>query len=173
MTKWSADGDKHDRHCIVAAIAVGGAVTLFGQPALGISMALTITAWGLLFSPDLDLANTGRHQSGGCKAWHRWKRAGLGWYWKPYGYAFKHRSKFSHTLIPGTLLRILYVVLPVLLVYVRFSGFDLGILFQADQAQVVQLKALVINICVHLSCCFIADIVHLITDKIPPKDWMI
>ena len=162
---WSADGDKHDRRCIVVAIAVGGAVTLWGQPTLGMRMATSIITWGLLFSPDLDLADTGRHQGGGCKAWHRWKRMGLGWVWKPYGHAFKHRSPFTHSLIPGTLLRLLYVLaLPLVFwIWKAFPNFA---------SLLAQLKELSTPILILIGCCFISDVVHLITDKIPPKDWL-
>lgn len=169
---WSADGDKHDRRCVFVAIALGAFVTLLGYPSLGIRMALIITAWGLLFSPDLDLADTGRHQGGGCKAWHRWKRAGLGWVWKPYGHAFKHRSKFSHTLIPGTLLRLLYVGLPWFALYLYFSDFNFGRLLSPSLEQISQLKELSIQVFINIGCCFIADSVHLITDKISPKEWL-
>lgn len=172
MTKWSADGDKHDRRCIIVAIVVGGVATKLGYPALGIKMALIMITWGLLFSPDLDLADTGRWQSGGCKAWHRWKRAGLGWFWKPYGHAFKHRSVYSHTLIPGTLIRLLYVCLPFCCLYLVCVRPDISTVFKNALALKESLKALALQALFIFSSCFIADAVHLSTDNIPPKEWL-
>lgn len=169
---WSSDGDKHDRRCIVVAIAIGGAVTFLGQPALSIKMATTIIIWGLLFSPDLDLADTGRHQGGGCKAWHRWKRMGLGWLWKPYGHAFKHRSPFTHSLIPGTLLRLLYVLALPIAFWIWKTQPDLMAWVDWNAEQIEQFKEQSISVFTLIACCFIADIVHLITDRIHPKDWL-
>ena len=173
---WSADGDKHDRNCVIGAIAVAGLVTKLGHPAL-IGMAPVIVVWGLFFSPDLDLSETGRRNGGGCKAWHRWKRLGLGWVWKPYGKAFKHRSPFTHSLIPGTLLRLLYVFTLPLLFGLGYYLKILGPSFSTLDPQVIKEALLVLKPFGHiaLACigsCFIADAIHLITDKIPLKDWI-
>jgi uncharacterized metal-binding protein len=173
---WSKDGDKHDRNCVIGAIAVIVVVTKLGHPAL-IGMAPMIVIWGLFFSPDLDLSETGRQNGGGCKAWHRWKRLGLGWLWKPYGKAFKHRSPYTHSLIPGTLVRLGYVfILPILLglgyyltiLSPAISTFDL----QVIKGSLIVLKPLSGIVFAILGSCFIADGIHLITDKIPLKDWI-
>lgn len=173
---WSADGDKHDRRCIVVALALGGGIAALGHPVLGLKAGITITTWGLLFSPDLDLSNTGRHQGGGCKAWHRWKRMRLGWFWKPYGYLIPHRSEFSHTLIPGTLLRLLYVLIVPGLLWLWQSDFDFSTLIkEIEPLSAEQLKAqkdFVLYALFYLSCCFTADAVHLWTDNIPFKKWI-
>jgi uncharacterized metal-binding protein len=102
---------------------------------------------------------------------------GLGWFWKPYGYAFSHRSRFSHTLIPGTVLRLLYVLIVPIIIWIWTSDFDFSSLVKEIQPlSAEQLKAqknFVLYALFYLSCCFIADAVHLWTDNIPFKKWII
>ncbi len=52
---------------------------------------------GLLFGPDLDVAS---------KQYYRWGFFRFLWY--PYQAFFKHRSRWSHGLLFGTLLRVIY-----------------------------------------------------------------
>ena len=57
---------------------------------------------GLMFGPDLDIHST------------QYKRWGiLRWIWLPYRKLFRHRSLFSHGLIIGTLIRVVYLVVMV------------------------------------------------------------
>ena len=166
----------HDRRCLAAAVTIGGLLTLTGRPLIGLQATATISIWGLMFSPDLDLADTGRHQGGGCKAWHRWKRMGLGWCWKPYGFLIKHRSPYSHTLIPGTLIRLLYVFIPFVVGYLFIAKPDLWIIFDKlvslDKEYLKSLEPLSSNIFLLLLWCFTADSIHLYSDNIPLKDWL-
>ncbi|MBE9127712.1 MULTISPECIES: metal-binding protein [unclassified Coleofasciculus] len=55
---------------------------------------------GLLFSPDLDLYS---------RPFKRW--GWLRWIWIPYQKVIRHRSIFSHGLLIGTILRLLYLAI--------------------------------------------------------------
>jgi uncharacterized metal-binding protein len=44
----------------------------------------------------------------------------LGWFWKPYGLVIKHRDPASHSLFPGTFVRIGYVCFVPTLVALAF-----------------------------------------------------
>lgn len=78
-------------------------------PVLGVGYAVTADLWmamvisvgflfgGLMFGPDLDTAS---------KQYSRWMI--LKPLWFPYRTFFKHRSRWSHGLILGTLLRVIY-----------------------------------------------------------------
>ena len=91
-------GKTHD--AITAVLAI---------PAFAIAFGLTRDAWvsaviavgflfgGLMFGPDLDTLST---------QYSRWKFFRLLWF--PYRTFFKHRSRWSHGLIFGTLLRVIY-----------------------------------------------------------------
>lgn len=98
-----AKGTTHDQVTMALASVMAGAALYTGAGWL-IYSALGATA-GLLLSPDLDLSNSAWK----CKAWHRWNRLNLGWYWKPYG-LLPHRSPLSHWPLVGTAGRVIYVV---------------------------------------------------------------
>jgi uncharacterized metal-binding protein len=78
-------------------------------PVFGVAFLVTRDLWiaevasvgflfgGLMFGPDLDTAS---------KQYSRWKLFKLMWF--PYRSFFKHRSRWSHGLIFGTLLRVVY-----------------------------------------------------------------
>jgi uncharacterized metal-binding protein len=66
----------------IASAAVVGAAFIFG---------------GLMFGPDLDTVS---------RQYSRWLF--LKWLWFPYRHCFKHRSRFSHGLIFGALIRVIY-----------------------------------------------------------------
>src|SRR4051794_21559906 len=52
---------------------------------------------GLMFGPDLDTAS---------RQYSRWSV--LKFLWFPYRHFFKHRSRFSHGLVFGALIRVIY-----------------------------------------------------------------
>ena len=84
---------------------------LLSVPALGIGVLATGDVWlaalvsggflfgGLMFGPDLDTAS---------KQYARWRFMKILWF--PYRTFFKHRSRWSHGLIFGTLLRVIYLM---------------------------------------------------------------
>ena len=86
------------------------AVTLaLTAPAFVLTYAATRDVWlatvvavgflfgGLMFGPDLDTAS---------KQYSRWRYLKVLWF--PYRHFFRHRSRWSHGLIFGTLLRVVY-----------------------------------------------------------------
>jgi uncharacterized metal-binding protein len=62
---------------------------------------------GLMFGPDLDIYS---------QQYKRW--GGLRWIWLPYRRMFRHRSFFSHGLIIGTIIRVIYLLLFIAIVAV-------------------------------------------------------
>ena len=60
---------------------------------------------GLMFGPDLDIYSV---------QYKRWGR--IRWIWLPYQSCLKHRSFFSHGLIVGTVVRVIYLLTIVIIV---------------------------------------------------------
>ncbi|NJL85803.1 MAG: metal-binding protein [Leptolyngbyaceae cyanobacterium SM1_1_3] len=88
-------------------------ITLWSLPlVLLLAFGLTLSLWltglvgggflfgGFMFGPDLDVRSL---QS------RRW--GWLSWIWVPYRGSLKHRSRFSHGPVVGTLVRVLYLSL--------------------------------------------------------------
>lgn len=100
------DGDYHDALTIAAALPIGWLAWHLLPPGSAIALTAAHILGGLWLSPDLDLPRKGRR----CKAWHRWRRVGLGWFWNLYpGMVGKHRSWLSHYPILGTAGRLAYL----------------------------------------------------------------
>lgn len=65
---------------------------------------------GILITPDLDLAENTPHGTGRIYRELGWLPSRIWKYmWWPYGKAFRHRSKWSHAPIVGTLIRVAYL----------------------------------------------------------------
>jgi len=92
-------GRTHDSITLWSLPLVAGsafALTQSGNLTLVVSGAFL--ASGLMFGPDLDIYS------------QQYKRWGLlRWIWLPYRKSMRHRSFFSHGLIVGTIVRILYL----------------------------------------------------------------
>lgn len=181
---YSDDGKKHDRNVLIAAVVLLVAVTYWRQWPL-IIVPFVMVIWGLYFSPDLDLSDSGSAKGGACRAWHRWRRLGLGWFWKPYGYRYTHRSPLTHSIWPGTFIRLLYISQPailillasLLLVRIKFPNLlpsDLFLkvdLLSPKQIYIVLKEAAYWPLRVLLGC-ILGDIIHLLSDKIYPDHWI-
>ena len=91
-------GKTHDAITIILAAPVFGAAFLATRD-VWLSTVATIgfLFGGFMFGPDLDTAS---------KQYSRWKVFKLLWF--PYRSFFKHRSRWSHGLLFGTLLRVVY-----------------------------------------------------------------
>jgi uncharacterized metal-binding protein len=84
---------------------------ILAAPAFGVTYAVTLEVWisivltvgflfgGLMFGPDLDTVS---------KQNSRWSV--LRFVWFPYRTFFKHRSRWSHGLVFGTLIRVVYLM---------------------------------------------------------------
>jgi uncharacterized metal-binding protein len=91
-------GKTHDAITIILA-APTFLVTLAatGRLALAVLATAAMLFGGLMFGPDLDIQS---------KQYTRWGIFRFLWF--PYKVVFKHRSRWSHGIIFGTLIRVLY-----------------------------------------------------------------
>ena len=91
-------GRTHDAVTVLLALPAGAAA--FAATAdfrLSLIVVIAFLFGGLMFGPDLDTGST---------QYSRWRV--LKFLWFPYRNFFKHRSRWSHGLIFGTLLRVVY-----------------------------------------------------------------
>jgi len=82
---------------MLAAPAAAAAYAATSRVSAAVIVSLSFLFGGLMFGPDLDTVS---------RQYSRW--GVLRWLWFPYRSFFKHRSRFSHGLILGALLRVLY-----------------------------------------------------------------
>lgn len=115
-------GNTHDAITMILALPVL-VVGYFasGDPKLAAVVAVGFIFGGLMFGPDLDTVS---------KQYSRWSFLKLLWF--PYRNFFRHRSRWSHGLIFGTLLRVVYfmgiatcAVFLVTYVYTAYTGGEL------------------------------------------------
>ena len=117
-----ASGREHDTHGLVAATIILIGVAVFYPSGIDNAWALPvgtlIGAW--LLSPDLDMWNTGPTK--------RW--GPLKYLWAPYAWLHKHRG-WSHSWTIGPAVRLLYLAIPVALVWSiwEFKGADLWLVW--------------------------------------------
>ncbi|WP_068818453.1 metal-binding protein [Phormidesmis priestleyi] len=80
-------------------LVTGGAFALTQSGNLTLVVSGAFLVGGLMFGPDLDIYS------------QQYKRWGfLRWIWLPYRKSMRHRSFFSHGLMIGTIVRILYLI---------------------------------------------------------------
>lgn len=93
-------GKTHDAVTFLLTAPIGAAAWKVTEnyPTAGI-IAFAFLIGGLMFGPDLDTMS---------KQYTRWGVLRLLWY--PYQVFFKHRSRWSHGLIFGTFLRVVYIM---------------------------------------------------------------
>lgn len=103
----------------VPAAAAGYAAT--GEIAAATTIGVSVLFGGLMFGPDLDTLS---------RQYTRWSLFRV--LWMPYRAFFRHRSRFSHGLVFGALLRVIYflgvvslLVLAVRYVYATYAGGEL------------------------------------------------
>lgn len=98
-------GKTHDFITLVLAAPTGAATYYFTQDwAITILVVVAMLFGGLMFGPDLDIQS---------KQYTRW--GPMRFIWWPYKVALGHRSRFSHGILFGTLIRIIYFLLVVTL----------------------------------------------------------
>jgi uncharacterized metal-binding protein len=112
-------GRTHDAiTIIIAAPTFAIAWGLSGNLALALVATCATLFGGLMFGPDLDIQS---------RQYTRW--GVFRFLWLPYRGMFKHRSRWSHGIIFGTLIRVLYFTLVLALlvsagVYLRATLMD-------------------------------------------------
>lgn len=101
---------------------------------------------GLMFSPDLDIKS---------KPWRRWGL--LRFIWSPYQKWIPHRSWLSHSPIIGTLVKLLYLGIPIAIALYSFGEIEitpqiLKLLFQQfiDSGLWLFLVGVELGCCIHL-----------------------
>ena len=98
-------GQTHDRITLWTVPLVSGITYFLTQNGkLALILAGGFLFSGLMFGPDLDIYSVQYKRWG----WFRW-------IWIPYRSAIRHRSQLSHGLIIGTILRLLYISLIILI----------------------------------------------------------
>lgn len=114
-------GKTHDRITLwTLPWIVGGTLILTRDGELALIVASGFLFSGLMFGPDLDIYSV------------QFKRWGvLRYLWLPYQKLFRHRSFFSHGLIIGTVVRLLYL-LAILLILAIFLVAIAQLLFGFD-----------------------------------------
>ena len=91
-------GKTHDAITLILGAPVfGGTLLTTGSTWLAMVATVGFLFGGFMFGPDLDTTS---------KQYSRWKVFRLLWF--PYRTFFKHRSRWSHGLIFGTFLRVVY-----------------------------------------------------------------
>src|SRR5437764_6049176 len=103
---------------MLAAPAAAAAYAATRHLSAAVIVGLSFLFGGLMFGPDLDTVS---------RQYSRW--GPFRWLWFPYRSFFKHRSRFSHGLLLGALLRVFYfagvvtlVVFATAYVYATFAG---------------------------------------------------
>lgn len=130
------DGHLHEKDSRRALRVIGplalaiALVTIVWRDAWQVALGLYLGALcGFAITPDADHRAMTREEY---RAMKRWGFLGaiLVGYMTPYAYMFPHRSRWSHSLFPGTILRILYVtwLMIGMIIFVRLN-FDLTILW--------------------------------------------
>ena len=91
-------GRTHDRITVLSVIPITILFYfIFRRKELILWFGLSYIFSGLMFGPDLDIYSL------------QYKRWGIGrWIWLPYQYSFKHRSFLSHGFLIGTIIRLIY-----------------------------------------------------------------
>ena len=94
-----------------------------------------------MFNGDLDLHSN---------PYNRWLF--LKWIWKPYQYMFHHRSIFTHGLIIGTIIRLIYIgFIPLIIMF--FMGISLS--FLINPLSFLIIIGLELGAALHTICDFI------------------
>ncbi len=120
-------GKTHDAITFLLVVPTSAAAfVLTRDVSIAVSVTIAFLFGGLMFGPDLDTHS---------KQYTRWSVFSFLWY--PYQAFFKHRSRWSHGLVFGTLLRVIYFmgVLTLLsflfsYIYLSISGGELPNLFE-------------------------------------------
>ena len=93
-------GKTHDAITWLAAVPTAGAAWLLTGSVLLAAVVTAATLFGgLMFGPDLDIQS---------RQYTRW--GVFRFIWWPYKVVFRHRSRLTHGIVFGTLIRVLYFV---------------------------------------------------------------
>jgi uncharacterized metal-binding protein len=103
-------GRTHDRITLISLpVLVGSSLLITRNAEYTLIAAGAFLFSGMMFGPDLDIYSI---------QYQRW--GVLRWLWLPYRKLFSHRSLFSHGFIIGTIVRVLYLSIFLILVAIVF-----------------------------------------------------
>lgn len=119
-----ASGKQHDRATVATASVIAVATFALSQDPLASLVAAIGTVSGIFLTPDLD------QESINGSEWAIIRHTfGLGFlwvmFWYPYAVAFKHRSFYSHFPVVSTLIRVLYLLIPLVVSSLWFDSWKL------------------------------------------------
>lgn len=118
-------GTIHDAITVIlTAPAAGVAYLATGSPGAAIAVAAAFLFGGLMFGPDLDVVS---------KQYSRWLFFRFLWF--PYRTFFKHRSRWTHGLVLGTLFRVVYFM-GVVTVVLFAASYCASALFGSETPQI-------------------------------------
>lgn len=122
-------GKTHDAITILLAVpAFALTYSVTGRISAAAIVSGAFIFGGLMFGPDLDTVS---------RQYSRWSVLRLMWY--PYRSFFKHRSRFSHGIVFGALLRVIYFM-GVLTLALLASGFAVAAITSSDAVSVGHLQ---------------------------------
>ena len=160
-------GKVHDRIALISVLPLFLTGMIIFLPNLIKIFLFTLASFfcQIMFGPDLDLQST------------QYKRWGIfRWIWIPYRKIFKHRSRFSHGLLFGPIIRCVYLALAgftvlIVLNYMIYQLLGLNILLKSIPLTAgLVIKLNFIKVYYYLipviSGLFIGAAIHTFTDKI-------
>ena len=103
---------------IASGITLGAISSYFLSP-IEISLMAVGCLIGLFLTPDLDHDNASTPNEYVGFALGKWGRRVWEVVWNPYRLGIKHRSFWSHTPIIGTTVRLIYLILPVIIIFIK------------------------------------------------------
>lgn len=125
-------GKTHDVITILlAAPTFAGVWGLTGSPVLAVVATATMLFGGLMFGPDLDIAS---------RQYSRW--GVFRFLWWPYRLVFRHRSRWSHGILFGTLIRVIYFTVMIGLLILGGAYLRASLLAEAPPSEGEVMQAL-------------------------------
>lgn len=152
-------GEIHARDSRLAAVAAGVGIVLMTRDPLASLLVAGGSLAGIPLSPDLDHHNRTYAE--------RYFVVGVlwSWFWKPYERLIPHRSPLSHFPVLGTVLRQLYLIVPIWLLFYAV-GWESQNLFENLLWLVVQpwYQWLLLGL-------MLSDAIHWVQDVRPKAFW--
>ena len=147
-----SSGKTHSKASLLAAIPVSVGIGIYTNDPLTGVVAGTGCASGIFLTPDLDQEGISASEWSIIKS-----TLGVGfiwlWFWWLYAKAFKHRSLWSHFPVVDTLIRIMYLTIPLFI-----AGLVLG--WEVNQTKLWFFAWWVFGLAV-------SDTIHWVMDGLP------
>ena len=123
-----ASGLEHDKAIKIWTVPLGILIGIICNAQLGIIFGITFLIGGLWLSPDLDTLSI---------PLRRWGLLRI--IWLPYRKLIKHRSFFSHGILIGTTIRLLYLIgITILISYLVSKIFDIDPILSINSLKLIK-----------------------------------